>query len=114
MFSNAQAVAIMKHPRPHSFQLLSVDKSTIRAAFVMNHIVAILVMDGRVTTRSQLILRKQDIAASQAANRHLWLLQDIFLHNLAVLGAQDQATGILYPVDGRSRRALRPLRLLVI
>ena len=77
MLSNADMIAILQSVYGRFVQLLRVDESAVGAAFITDGILAVLVENGRMTARCQLILLEQDVAIGRAANAHLEFVQHV-------------------------------------
>ena len=71
MFSDTDMISIVKSTGRVFIQLLRVDKGAVGAALVADGILAILVENGRMAARRQLVFGEQNITVWRATYAHL-------------------------------------------
>src|ERR1700730_14213000 len=90
MFSDTDMISIVKSTSRALIQLLRVDKGAIGAALVTDGILAILVENGGMAARRQLVFGEENITVWRAANAHLPFIQGIVMQDFSRIRTQDE------------------------
>jgi hypothetical protein len=83
MLANANTIPILQEMGSHFSQLLSIDKRPIGAALISQDIVTILIANGGMTTRGQLVAQERNIAGRRTTDTYFKLLERIFIQDFS-------------------------------